>query len=217
MSGDGPARAGSRPRAHRPPPTWVNRGVLWRRPDRRALIATATVVAALLPISLIAAVSAFAGDPARPGNAAGPAIVGFSPQQGPIGGGTVVQISGGGFEKITGVAFGTHPAASFEVRSENVITAVAPAVERGLNTRLHVESGSGTATSNRDFTFIGCHVPRVKDDRVARARRVLLAAGCRAGRVTRVRTATRPLRVIAENPHPGQWLEPGTRIDLRVR
>lgn len=175
------------------------------------------MVAALLPISLIAAVSAFAGDSARPGNTAGPAIVGFSPQEGPIGGGTVVQISGGGFENITGVSFGTHPAASFKVRSPNVITAVAPAVERGLNTRLHVEAGSGTATSNRDFTFIGCHVPRVQDDRVARARKVLLAAGCRAGRVTRVRTARKPLRVIAESPHPGQWLEPGTRIDLRVR
>lgn len=175
------------------------------------------MVAALLPISLIAAVSAFAGDAARPGNTAGPAIVGFSPQEGPIGGGTVVQISGGGFEGATGVSFGTHPAASFEIKSPTVITAVTPAVERGLNTRLHVEAGSGTATSNRDFTFIGCHVPRVQDDRVARARKVLVAAGCRVGRVTRVRTARKPLRVIAERPHPGQWLEPGARINLRVR
>jgi hypothetical protein len=187
------------------------------RLDRRALIVVATVVATLLPISLVAAVSAFAGDPARPGNTAGPAIVGFSPQEGPIGGGTVVQISGGGFENIAGVSFGTHPAASFEIKSPNVITAVAPAVERGLNARIHIEAASGTATSNRDFTFIGCHVPRVQDDRVARARKVLAAAGCRTGRVTRARTAVKPLRVIAESPHPGQWLDPDTRIDLRVR
>jgi hypothetical protein len=191
--------------------------MLRRRPGRRALVAVATVVAALLPISLIAAVSAFAGDGARPGNTAGPAIVGFSPQEGPIGGGTVVQISGGGFENITGVSFGTHPAPSFKIQSENVITAVAPAVARGLNARIHVEAESGTATSNRDFTFIGCHVPRLQDDRVERARKVLLAAGCRAGHVTRAPTAVEPLRVIAESPHPGQWLEPGTPIALRVR
>lgn len=98
-----------------------------------------------------------------------------------------------------------------------MIAAVAPAVERGLNTRLHVEAASATATSNRDFTFIGCHVPRVQDDRVGRARKVLAAAGCHAGHVTRARTAAKPLRVIAESPHPGQWLEPGARIDLRVR
>lgn len=188
------------------------------RPDRRALIAAATVIAALLPVSLIAAVSALAGDPARPApNTSGPAIVGFSPQEGPIGGGAVVHISGGGFEGIAGVSFGTHPARSFHVDSENLITAVAPSVERGLNTRIHVVAGSGTATSNRDFTFIGCHVPRLQDDRVSRARKVLAAAGCRTGHVATALDARRPLRVIAESPEPGQWLEPGTRISLRVR
>jgi IPT/TIG domain len=190
----------------------------WTRPGRRALIAVATVVAALLPISLVAAVSAFgdAGGPAGNG-AAGPAIVGFSPQEGPIGGGTVVQISGGGFENITGVSFGGQPAASFEVKSANLIEAVAPAVRRGENVRIHVAAPSGTATGNRDFTFIGCHVPLVKGALVQRARKAIREAGCKVGRVATAPGARKPLRVAAVSPHPGTWAEPGASVDLLVR
>jgi hypothetical protein len=193
--------------------------MVWQRPGRRALIATLTVVAALLPISLVAAVSALAGDSPRPGGngGGGPAIVGFSPQQGSIRGGTVVQISGGGFNDVSGVSFGAHPARSFQVKSENLVTAVAPAVPRGINVRISVAASGGTATSNRDFTFIGCHVPRVKDDRVAQARKTLAAAGCKTGQVTEARHARKPLRVIAESPRPGSWLEPGAPVRLRVR
>jgi IPT/TIG domain len=193
----------------------------WRRPGRRALVAALTVVAALLPISLVAAVSAFAGDggapPAGGNSGAGPAIVGFSPQQGPIGGGTVVHVSGGGFEGVTGVSFGGHPARSFQVKSENLIDAVAPALPRGLNVPIVVAASGGAATSNHDFTFIGCHVPRLKDDRVERAHKALVAAGCRAGEVQRARGARAPLRVIGESPRPGLWLEPASPVDLRVR
>jgi hypothetical protein len=189
----------------------------WTRPGRRALIAVLTVVAALLPVSLIAAVSAF-GDAGGPSNGgAGPAIVGFSPQEGPIGGGTVVQISGGGFETVTEVTFGGRQASSFEVKSPNLITAVAPAMPRGVNVRIHVAAPGGTATANRDFTFIGCHVPRVRGAKVQRARRTTVEAGCKVGQVKRAHTASKPLRVIGVSPRPGTWAEPGTPVDLLVR
>lgn len=189
----------------------------WTRPGRRALIAVLTVVAALLPVSLIAAVSAF-GDAGGPSNGgAGPAIVGFSPQEGPIGGGTVVQISGGGFETATGVTFGGRPATSFEVKSPNLITAVAPRMPRGVNVRIHVVAPGGTATANRDFTFIGCHVPRVRGAKVQRARRTIVEAGCKVGQVKRARTASKPLRVVGISPRPGSWAEPGTAVNLLVR
>lgn len=189
----------------------------WTRPGRRALIAVLTVVAALLPVSLIVAVSAF-GDAGGPSNGgAGPAIVGFSPQEGPIGGGTVVQISGGGFETVTGVTFGGRQASSFEVKSPNLITAVAPAMPRGVNVRIHVAAPGGTATANRDFTFIGCHVPRVRGAKVQRARRATVEAGCKVGQVKRARTASKPLRVVGISPRPGTWAEPGTAVDLLVR
>jgi hypothetical protein len=187
------------------------------RPARRALIAVATVVAALLPISSVAAVSAF-GDAGGPGgNGAGPAIVGFSPQKGPIGGGTVVQISGGGFETATGVSFGGRPASSFTVKSPNLIEAVSPQMPRGVNVRIHVAASSGTATANRDFTFIGCHVPRMRGARVQRARRTIVEAGCKVGQVKPARTSRKPLRVVGVTPRPGTWAEPGTAVALLVR
>jgi len=190
----------------------------WQRPGRRALIATLTVVAALLPVSLIAAVSALGDAPEGAGNSgAGPAIVGFSPHEGTIGGGTVVHISGGGFTAVTGVSFGGHKARSFAVKSDNVIDAVAPAVPRGNRVRIHVAASGGAATSNATFAFIGCHVPRLKGDTVAGARRALAAAGCKAGQVRRARDARAPLRVIGASPRPGTWLEPGARVRLQVR
>jgi hypothetical protein len=190
----------------------------WTRPGRRALIAVLTVVAALLPVSLIAAVSAFgdAGGPSGNG-VAGPAIVGFSPQDGAIGGGTVVKISGGGFETVTGVTFGARQATSFEVKSPNLIEAVAPEMPRGVNVRIHVAAPSGTATANRDFTFIGCHVPRMRGAKAQRARKIIAESGCKVGQVKTARTATKPLRVVGISPRPGTWAEPGTPVDLLVR
>jgi hypothetical protein len=191
----------------------------WTRPGRRALIAVATVVAALLPVSLIAAVSAFGDGPTLAGGTtgAGPAIVGFSPQESPIGGGTVVQISGGGFETVTGVSFGGRQASSFEVKSPTLIEAVAPAMPRGVNVRIHVAAPSGTATANRDFTFIGCHVPRVRGAKLRRARKMIVEAGCRVGELNWVATARKPLRVVGVLPRAGTWAEPRTAVDLLVR
>ena len=188
------------------------------RPGRRALITVVTVIAALLPVSLIAAVSAF-GDAGGPGGngGGGPAIVGFSPQEGTIGGGTAVQISGGGFEGATAVTFGARPARSFEIKSPNLIEAVAPAVPRGDNVRIHVTAPGGTASTNRNFTFIGCHVPRVQGERIRRAWKTVVAAGCKRGELNFVRTARRPLRVVGESPRPGTWLDPGSPVDLLVR
>ncbi len=190
----------------------------WRRPGRRALIATLTVVAALLPVSSIAAVSALGDAPGGGGNSgAGPAIVGFSPHQGTIRGGTVVHISGGGFTDVSGVSFGGRKAQSFEVRSDNVIDAVTPSVPRGNKVRVHVAASGGEATSNGSFAFVGCHVPRLKGHSVKAARRAIAAAGCKTGQVRRAHRAAGTLRVIAQSPRPGTWLEPGARVRFTVR
>jgi len=192
--------------------------MLWQRPGRRALIATLTVVAALLPVSSIAAVSALGDAPGGGGNSgAGPAIVGFSPHEGAIGGGTVVHISGGGFTAVSGVSFGGRKAQSFEVKSDNVIDAVTPPMPHGTTVRIHVAASGGVAASNATFAFIGCHVPRLKHDRVRQARRAIVDAGCKPGQVRRVRDARKPLLVIAQSPRPNAWLQPGARVRLRVR
>lgn len=87
----------------------------------------------------------------------------------------------------------------------------------GANVRIVVAASGGDATSNRDFTFVGCHVPQLRDDRIAPARRALAAAGCKTGPVSALPGARAPLRVVGETPGPGRWLEPGTRVALRVR
>lgn len=190
----------------------------WQRPGRRALIATLTVVAALLPVSTIAAVSALGDAPGGGGNSgSGPAIVGFSPHEGTIAGGTVVHISGGGFTEVSGVSFGGHKAQSFEVKSDNVIDAVTPAVPRGNKVRIHIAAASGAATSNATFAFIGCHVPRLNGDTVARARREIAAAGCETGQVRRASGVAAVPRVVGVSPPPGTWLDPGARVVISVR
>ncbi|HXF32575.1 MAG TPA: IPT/TIG domain-containing protein [Solirubrobacterales bacterium] len=191
----------------------------WTRPGRRALIAVATVVAALLPVSLIAAVSALGDGPARPGgnSGGGPAIVSFAPNEGPITGGTGVHISGGGFVDVTGVFFGTRPARSFEVKSDNFVDAIAPKVPRGGEVRITVHAAGGSATSNASYEFRGCHVPALREDRIPAARRELHAAGCRTGGIRRAPDARQPLRVVAVHPRPGTWMQPGARVRLRVR
>lgn len=192
--------------------------MLWQKPGRRALIATLTVVAALLPISTVAAVSALGDAPGGGGNSgAGPAIVGLSPHEGTIAGGTVVHISGGGFTDVSGVSFGGRKAQSFEVKSDNVIDAVTPRVPRGAKVRIHVAAAGGAATSNATFAFIGCHVPRLKGDTVNRARREIADAGCKTGQVKRASGAAGTLRVISVSPRPGTWLESGSRVLLTVR
>ncbi len=192
--------------------------MLWQMPGRRALIATLTVVAALLPVFSIAAVSALGDAPDGGGNSgAGPAIVGFSPQQGTIAGGTVVHLSGGGFTGAEKVLFGGRPARSFEVRSDNVIDAATSAVPRGANVRIHVVGAGGATTSNATFAFIGCHVPRLAGDTVARARRAIAEAGCKTGAVRRAAGAEATPRVVAVSPRPGSWLDPGTHLTIGVR
>jgi IPT/TIG domain-containing protein len=190
----------------------------WTRPGRRALIATLTVVAALLPVSLIAAVSALGDAPGGGGNSgAGPAIVGFSPHEGTILGGTTVHISGGGFTEVSGVSFGGRKAQSFEVRSDNVIDAVTPRVPRGATVRVHIAASGGATTSNATFAFIGCHVPRLTDATVQQAHRAIAKAGCKSGQVRRASGAHAPLRVVGETPRPGTWLESGARVSITVR
>jgi hypothetical protein len=175
-------------------------------------------VAALLPVSLIAAVSALGDAPGGGGNSgAGPAIVGFSPHEGTIGGGTVVHISGGGFAEVSGVSFGAHKAQSFEVKSDNVIDAVTPQVPHGGKVRVHIAASGGATTSNATFAFIGCHVPRLRDDTVGRAHRAIVEAGCKAGQVEHASGAHRPLRVIGQSVPAGTWLDPAARVSITVR
>jgi hypothetical protein len=60
-----------------------------------------------------------------------PVVTKLAPKTGPAAGGTVVTITGTGFNASTAVSFGSAPAASFKVESSTTITAKAPAGTSG--------------------------------------------------------------------------------------
>jgi hypothetical protein len=60
-----------------------------------------------------------------------PAVTNVEPDRGPASGGSSVTIAGANLEGATAVKFGSTPASSFKIESENQITAVAPAMSGG--------------------------------------------------------------------------------------
>jgi hypothetical protein len=83
-----------------------------------------------------------------------PTVTAVSPNTGPTGGGTSVTITGTNFSNVTGVFFGSTPAAAYTVVSATSITATAPAATAG-SVDVTVATGAGiSATSAADqFTF----------------------------------------------------------------
>jgi beta-lactam-binding protein with PASTA domain len=60
-------------------------------------------------------------------------------------------------------------------------------------------------------------VPKVRQKPLATARRLLVKAGCRVGKVTAKRARrTRPGRVIDQRTRPGRLVRAGTRVSLDV-
>ncbi len=60
-----------------------------------------------------------------------PVVSAVAPASGPLGGGTVVTVTGSAFGSVTGVTFGGVPASSVSVTSPTTLTAVAPAHPAG--------------------------------------------------------------------------------------
>jgi hypothetical protein len=85
-----------------------------------------------------------------------PTVTGVTPNSGPSGGGTTVTITGTGFTCVTGVKFGTTPAATFTVVNSTTITATSPPGTPGT-VDVTVTSCNGTSPTNTgdQFTFTG--------------------------------------------------------------
>lgn len=73
-----------------------------------------------------------------------PVITSIDPNFGPAGGGSTVSIQGSGFKGVTSVHFGSKPAASFTINSNELITAIAPAAAAG-DVVITVTAPSGTS------------------------------------------------------------------------
>ncbi len=85
---------------------------------------------------------------------AAPAVSGLSPNNGPVGGGTMVTITGTNFSDVTAVNFGDTPA-GFTVNDDSSITAMSPVAEATDTVRVSVVNVGGTsaASSADEFTY----------------------------------------------------------------
>ncbi|MFZ0251530.1 MAG: IPT/TIG domain-containing protein [Acidimicrobiales bacterium] len=84
-----------------------------------------------------------------------PSITAVSPNAGGPGGGTSVTITGTGFTGATLVSFGSTPAASYTVNSNNSITAVSPAgtATSAVNITVTGPGGTSAVTTADTFTY----------------------------------------------------------------
>lgn len=80
-----------------------------------------------------------------------PSVASVSPPAGPIAGGTTVTIDGANFTGTTSVSFGDTPATSFQVVSDNRLSAVTPAHDPG-SVDVAVTTPQGTA--NGAFSYV---------------------------------------------------------------
>jgi hypothetical protein len=81
-----------------------------------------------------------------------PVVRGVSPRSGPVGGGTVVTITGVGLGEATGVAFGSAGATGIEVTSDTSITATSPPNSAG-KVHVRVAAPAGTSRTSPNDTF----------------------------------------------------------------
>lgn len=83
-----------------------------------------------------------------------PSISGLSTSSGPTSGGTTITISGSQLSSVTGVLFGSVPAASYSINSNGTITAVSPAEAAGtVDVQVTSSNGTSARTSLDQFTF----------------------------------------------------------------
>jgi hypothetical protein len=94
--------------------------------------------------------------------ATGPAVTAVSPTSGSIVGGTQVVIMGSGFSAASAVNFGTTPADSYSVLSDNAIQAYAPAQAAGtIDITVTTPSGTSGTSSADHYTYTADSLPTV--------------------------------------------------------
>jgi IPT/TIG domain/G8 domain len=102
-----------------------------------------------------------AGDEFTYSAASSPTVTGLSLTSGSTAGGTVVTISGTHFTGVTGVSFGTVPAA-FTFLTDGILVATAPAQASGTIDVTVITAAGTSATSSADhFTFNAAAAPTV--------------------------------------------------------
>jgi hypothetical protein len=148
-----------------------------------------------------------------------PAITSITSGAGSIAGGTVVKVTGTDFTAASAVKFGDTAAASFAVVSETELTATAPPATQSGQVDITVTTLAGTSpiTSGDRFTYQACVVPKLKDNKLRAARTRLRHAGCKVGKVKKLKGATAKTGVVSkQGPKPGTIRVPGTEVNLTL-
>lgn len=143
-----------------------------------------------------------------------PTVASIGPTGGSVKGATVV-IVGTNFANVTGVAFGSVPAAQFSVDSESQITAVSPTSKSLFPVAVTVTTAAGTAASPQVFTYEGCKVPSLSGKRLKAAKKKIRKADCAVGKVKMRGDATAKAgKVVRQKPKPGKLLAPGAKVRI---
>jgi hypothetical protein len=85
---------------------------------------------------------------------AAPTVTGINPNSGPTTGGTVVTITGTGFNCVSGVKFGTTNATTFTVVSPTQITATSPPGAGTVDVTVTTCNGTSPTGSFDEFTYV---------------------------------------------------------------
>ena len=150
-----------------------------------------------------------------------PAITSLAPATGPAAGGTVVTIDGHDLTGATAVDFGSTPAASFSVKSDTQIQAVAPPGAPGaVDVTATTVAGTTPAVAGDRFGYAAppvCVVPKLKGLKLKAAKRKLRLAYCKPGTLKKLRSAKASTgKIVKQNPKPGKTLAAGTKVNLQL-
>jgi hypothetical protein len=149
-----------------------------------------------------------------------PTVTGLSANFGPIAGGTEVTITGTDLNGTSAVKFGDLPAASYTVKSDTQIIAVAPPNPEPGQVDITVTTVAGTSATNSrsdGFTYQACVVPNLKRYKLAAAKSRLRRAGCKPGTIRKLGEATAKTGiVVGQGPKPGRILAPGSKVNVQL-
>jgi len=148
-----------------------------------------------------------------------PTVTNVAPESGSVVGGTKVTITGTDLGGASAVKFGAKLAASFTVDSETQITATAPRSSKPGRVDVTVTTIAGTSAAVRAdrFTYLACIVPKLVGKTLKAAKRRLGSAGCKLGKVTKVRAAaSKTGKVVKQTPKAGRILAPESKVRVRV-
>jgi hypothetical protein len=148
-----------------------------------------------------------------------PAVSSIAPSSGSIAGGTEVKITGTDFTAASAVKFGDTPATTFAVISETEMTATAPATKKAGRVDVTVTTLAGTSptTGGDRFNYEACVVPKLKGNKLKAAKTRLRNAGCRIGKVKKLKGATAKTGLVTkQNPKPNKTRLPGTKVNVTL-